>query len=148
MADPEVSVPQLSNEYLSQAFGQLRKVVQGIFADGYLAGYAQGDNDAIARILEAARPSANGPALQVRHPSNDRQPGHVGVAPQSITRVVVDAALTEAGPKGMTPTEIYRSPSNLDTGITLGAISKVLRRGGRKGRYGNRDGRWFLIGGQ
>jgi hypothetical protein len=141
MAGSKIAVPELSPEWMAAAFQLLEPHVRGIFADGYMAGYEQGERDAIARIMRAVQPSS-----EDERSAQSRLPGERKASPPGTGRgrELVDMALSEAGPKGMTAGEIFQSPHNSSFGITQSAIRKVLSRGGRQGRYVKKFSRWLL----
>jgi hypothetical protein len=138
MTGPKIVVPEPSPEWMAAAFQLLEPHVRGIFADGYAAGYEQGERDAIARVMQAVQASSAEPQSRVLGKRRPSPPG------TGQGRYFVDIVLGEAGPKGMTADEIYRSPHNSEFGITQTAIRKVLSRGGRKGRYVTKHGKWSL----
>jgi hypothetical protein len=121
MAGPEASVP---DDVVSEALARFRRLVDEI----YQAGYEQGDRDAIARILQAARPSANGQVPTKRSVV-------AGDGPGAATHELIEHVLHARSPA--TPAEISRAPWNQgDNAISRQAIAKVLRRGSKPGgRY-------------
>jgi len=133
MADPKVGSSELAG-FISGLFGQLEGVVKTAVTDAYRLGYSHGDRDAIARVLQAARPSA-----QAQDGAQRRRPAEGAGAETHKLIVLVMQASTPSGKA--TPTEIQRSPANKDH-ITVGAISKALRRGVKNKLYAT-DGSGF-----
>lgn len=138
MTDPKISPSQLT-EHLSSVVGQLESIVKRTFTEAYRLGYAHGDRDAIARILHAARPAADGLVARnhekIEETNTNRMPG-------ADTHKLIAIVLREIGTA--TPMEIFKSLANTE-GISRQAIGKVLRRGVRTGRYIDRGwGRYAL----
>ena len=120
MADPKFGAAELA-KFLSGVSGQIESIVKTAFTDAYRLGYSHGDRDAIARVLQAARPTAGEQAGEGRHSPSE---GAGGAETHKLIALVM-----QASPNGKaTPTAIRNSPANKDH-ITLGAIGKALRRG-------------------
>jgi hypothetical protein len=137
MADPKINVPQLSHEYVVEAFNQYKRLMEEIFSDGYRAGYEAGDAAAAERVMGVLRTPINGQ-------SEDDEPKPVwaplGKEPGAKTHRLIEFVLTGAKSAGATPMEIFKSSANKDPKISRSAIAKVLRRGVRPG------GRYSFLG--
>jgi hypothetical protein len=139
MADPHTVVPKLSGDDLMEATDEMHPVLQSVFENGYLKGYAAGEAAAVARILQAARPSANAQAPNVTR-SAQPPPPRQGTA----THKLIQTVLQEAGSTGATPIEIARSSANKHKAGRSG-IGKILRRGTKSGQFvAVGDGRYAL----
>lgn len=101
---------------------------QRIFEHGYLKGYKDGDAAAVARILQAARPMANGNAAPPYSGSHSAK--HHGTE----THKLIHTILQQAGSGGVTPIDIARSPLNKHK-VGRSGIGKILRRGVKQGQY-------------
>jgi len=137
MAGPQIEVPQWDIGYTEAVFDSVKQTLQNIFADGYHAGYAAGDANAIARILKAVNPTANSNAAPNVTSGATKPVASAGEEPGARTHLLIKLVLLDVGPKGATPAQIFKSPLNTDP-ISRAAISKVLRRGSKpEGRYVN-----------
>ncbi|MGA8614535.1 MAG: hypothetical protein WB760_23245 [Xanthobacteraceae bacterium] len=128
MTDPKIAVPQASLSKASR--GLLETVAQSIFEDGYLKGYAKAEGDAIARIIQAVRPSTNGQVAA----NEGEEAGKADKAPGAATHKLIVTVLRGVSSGKATPTEIAASPANKN-GIARDAIRNALRRGKPSGRY-------------
>ena len=140
MADPKFGAAELT-KFLSGVSGQIESIVKTAFTDAYRLGYSHGDRDAIARVLQAARPTG-------QHGNSGTEGPPPEAAAGAETHKLI-ALVLQASPSGKaSPTEIQRSPANKDS-ITRGAISKALRRGakGSKLYVSDGKGRYSQVGG-
>lgn len=127
--------------YISDAAKGLERIVQDAFHDGYVFGYARGDADAIARIIQAAKPGSNGRGAP--RPTRTQRP-QVPKGPGAATHKLIQTVLHEAGSTGASPIEIARSPANKHEAGRSG-IGKILRRGVKQGQFhAVGDGRYAL----
>jgi hypothetical protein len=136
MADPKFGAAELT-KFLSGVSGQIESIVKTAFTDAYRLGYSHGDRDAIARVLQAARPSAAEQAAGKQPPSEG-----AGAETHKLIAIVMQASPTGK----VMPSAIQRSPAN-KSGITLGAISKALRRGTKNGIYATSGGGLYWLAG-
>jgi hypothetical protein len=142
MADPNVEVPPVSLASLPE---DVRRLLEELVQVIYSAAYTKGTTDTLARIIQAAQPSVHSAGALFTGAGKmevDASVLHQPPQGQGASSAMIDGILA-AAPKGMTPTEIFRSPANEKAKYTLGAVSKVLRRGRNK-RYENKKGKWFL----
>ncbi len=112
-------------------FARFRAQMENAIEAVYRLGLEHGDSAAIARILKAAGPNANGTVVS-NAPKLPRAPSAPTKAPGEATHKLIEAVLREKGKA--TPTEIQSSPAN-KTGIKRDAIRNAIRRGNKPGRY-------------
>jgi hypothetical protein len=136
MANPKIVVPQFTGDDLMEVTDEMQPFFQRIFEYGYLKGYDDGDAAAVARILQAARPMANGHAA----PTHSGQPARHG----TNTYKLIHTVLQQAGSGGVTPIDIARSPLNKHKAGRSG-IGKILRRGVKQGTFVAVGGGYYAL---
>lgn len=115
------------------------------------AEYSRGEQDAIARIVSAAK----GPQLQPQIPAQKRlsltlpkktNPAKKERAPMGAPRALVDRILSEKNGTGASPLEIKTAAKTPDEKlVSYSAIRVQLDLGKEEGRYESRAGKWHKV---
>jgi hypothetical protein len=117
----------------------LLQQMRQLFADEY----ARGEKAAIDRIVHAAQ---NEPQ-QSGHDSRESRPrrGLKKRAPSGAAPAFVNRMLSESGSKGATALEIHNAAKTpIEKMVSYSGVRFALTQGREKGRYRNKNGKWFL----
>jgi hypothetical protein len=109
--------------------------------------YARGEQDAINRIVQAAQgqPKQNGHDASESNLRRDLKEGGTGRAPRGASSELIDRVLSERGISGATSAEIFNAAkSPTEKMCSYSGVRFTLSQGREKGRYRNKDGKWFL----
>jgi hypothetical protein len=109
--------------------------------------YARGEQDAISRIVQAAQgqPKHNGHDAGDDSLRRDLKKGGSGRAPRGAVGQFIDRVLSERGLSGATSSEIFKAAKTpTEKMCSYSGVRFTLSQGKDKGRYRNKDGKWFL----
>jgi hypothetical protein len=122
----------------------------------FAAEFARGEQAAIQRIMQAA----GHPVMQAAHPGEPTRNRHdtkrevrrrvfvrtSGRAPRGSVDALINRVLSERGTEGASAAEILESAkTQVEKLASYSGIRFALDRGRDKGRYRNKDGRWYLV---